>query len=358
MNSGGTGSEKTTRDAVSGNPRQSVESDKAIRSSMKENTTDLAQLSLRNLRNLYKESETKAKDSEKVMSKLSTLQSLSSNALEQRLESLDTPLKTLEHTEGHDISPCLYTLFGPEYNTPLEKPELKENNDMSPCLQVLFGEECGDVTGTSLEDALQQPLVNEPEVSLGYNVPLVDKDASVVEGTEQSKCTQLDLQGQLPAQQPSVPGPEPPEVQFGYQSLMDKNVSVSEETEQSKHMQLDLQGQLQELSYVTPSRKQMTSKGIGSARKTRDPMSVNRPRPSSSMKENPNDLAQLSLRQLRNLYKEKETKAKDSEKVLSKRPALQNLSSNALEQRLESVGYSPRPFPSERRFQILEEDCS
>jgi len=349
MNSGGTGSEKTTRDAVSGNPRQSVESDKAIRSSMKENTTDLAQLSLRNLRNLYKESETKAKDSEK---------SLSSNALEQRLESLDTPLKTLEHTEGHDISPCLYTLFGPEYNTPLEKPELKENNDMSPCLQVLFGEECGDVTGTSLEDALQQPLVNEPEVSLGYNVPLVDKDASVVEGTEQSKCTQLDLQGQLPAQQPSVPGPEPPEVQFGYQSLMDKNVSVSEETEQSKHMQLDLQGQLQELSYVTPSRKQMTSKGIGSARKTRDPMSVNRPRPSSSMKENPNDLAQLSLRQLRNLYKEKETKAKDSEKVLSKRPALQNLSSNALEQRLESVGYSPRPFPSERRFQILEEDCS
>jgi hypothetical protein len=149
-----------------------------------------------------------------------------------------------------------------------------------------------------------------PEVSLGYNVSLMDKDVGVFERTEKSKCMQLDLQGQLPVQQPLVTGPEPPEVQLGYNgSLMDNNVRVFEGTEQSKCMQLDLQGQLPELCYVTPSRK-MNSKGIGSTKKTRDPMSVNRPRPSiesdkamhSSMKENPTDLAQLSLRQLRNLY--------------------------------------------------------
>lgn len=64
------------------------------------------------------------------------------------MESFDTPLKMLGHTEGHDMFPCLYTLFGPKCSMQLTNCELIEDNDK------VF-------TGTSFDDALQPPLVTE-----------------------------------------------------------------------------------------------------------------------------------------------------------------------------------------------------
>ncbi|KAH9325886.1 hypothetical protein KI387_006064, partial [Taxus chinensis] len=96
-------------------------------------------------------------------------------------------------------------------------------------------------------------------------------------------------------------------------------------------IQSNLRGQTPELSFATPLGKGMNYK---SAKKSRVPLSVSRPRLAitiesdklASTKENPTDQTQLSLKKDQRLHKEKQINSKDSEKVLGKRHALQNLS--------------------------------